>query len=65
VRRCGGVAARPVHGLEASEYLCRRYGWQHGTLQTLDAAERYELVVCYDVLQYLDTRARRARRSPS
>ena len=47
-------------GLEASEYLCRRYGWRQGTLQTLDASERYELVVCYDVLQYLDTRSARA-----
>jgi len=47
-------------GLESSEYLCRRYGWQHGTLQTLDAAARYELVICYDVLQYLDTPAARA-----
>ncbi len=44
-------------GLEASEYLCRRYGWRQGTLQTLDASEHYELVICYDVLQYLDTRA--------
>jgi SAM-dependent methyltransferase len=41
-------------GLEASEYLCRRYGWRHGTLQTLEPSERYELVVCYDVLQYLE-----------
>ena len=40
-------------GLESSEYLCRRYGWQQGTLQTLSARVRYELVVCYDVLQYL------------
>ena len=40
-------------GLESSEYLCRRYGWRHGTLQTLGAGESYELVICYDVLQYL------------
>jgi SAM-dependent methyltransferase len=40
-------------GLEVSAYLCRRYGWQHGTLQSLDTRERYELVICYDVLQYL------------
>jgi hypothetical protein len=48
-------------GLEASEYLCRRYGWLHGTMQSLSARERYELVICYDVLQYLTTEeARRA-----
>lgn len=40
-------------GLEYSEYLCRRYGWQQGSLATF-AAEPFDLVVCYDVLQYLD-----------
>ncbi len=40
-------------GLETSEYLCQRYGWQQGTLQTLGTRIRHELVVCYDVLQYL------------
>ena len=48
-------------GLEVSEYLCRRYGWRQGTLQTLNTAERYELVICYDVMQYLKpAEARRA-----
>jgi SAM-dependent methyltransferase len=41
-------------GLEFSEYLCQRYGWKQGTLQTLTARTCYELVICYDVLQYLD-----------
>jgi SAM-dependent methyltransferase len=40
-------------GLEASEYLCRRYGWQHGMMQSLTARQHYELVICYDVMQYL------------
>jgi SAM-dependent methyltransferase len=43
-------------GLESSEYLCRRYGWQHGTLQDFCAKEPFDLVVCYDVLQYLSAR---------
>ena len=48
-------------GLETSAYLCKRYGWRQGTLQTLRANERFELVICYDVLQYLDeTEARQA-----
>jgi SAM-dependent methyltransferase len=48
-------------GLEVSEYLCRRYGWRQGTLQTLATDERYELVICYDVMQYLNAaEARRA-----
>lgn len=43
-------------GLETSEYLCRRYGWQRGSLESWRAAP-FDLVVCYDVLQYLDDRA--------
>jgi len=41
-------------GLETSTYLCKRYGWRQGTLQTLRVSERFELVICYDVLQYLN-----------
>lgn len=41
-------------GLEASEYLCRRYGWVQGSLDTYQPAQPFDLVVCYDVLQYLD-----------
>jgi SAM-dependent methyltransferase len=40
-------------GLETSEYLCERHGWRHGTLESMPTDERFELVVCYDVLQYL------------
>ncbi len=48
-------------GLETSEYLCRRYGWLHGTLESFRSSERFDLVICYDVLQYLDdVAARRA-----
>ena len=42
-------------GLEYSEYLCKRYGWVQGSLATY-ADEPFDLVVCYDVLQYLDDR---------
>jgi len=41
-------------GLETSEYLCERYGWKHGQLETFTVATPFDLVVCYDVLQYLD-----------
>jgi SAM-dependent methyltransferase len=40
-------------GLEYSEYLCKRYGWVQGSLATY-ADDPFDLVVCYDVLQYLD-----------
>ena len=43
-------------GLETSEYLCQRYGWQHGRLETYRPEAPFDLVVCYDVLQYLDDR---------
>jgi SAM-dependent methyltransferase len=42
-------------GLEYSQYLCKRYGWTQGSLATF-RAEPFDLVVCYDVLQYLDDR---------
>jgi SAM-dependent methyltransferase len=42
-------------GLEYSEYLCERFGWTQGSLATW-SADPFDLVVCYDVLQYLDDR---------
>jgi len=47
-------------GFEYSEYLCQRYGWKQGALQELRMRQRFELVVCYDVLQYLDAVAARS-----
>src|ERR1700676_1603220 len=40
-------------GLELSDYLCRRYGWLQGSIETFRTRERFDLVICYDVLQYL------------
>lgn len=47
-------------GLEYSDYLCARYGWRQGALESYQCAERFDLVVCYDVLQYLSTAQARA-----
>jgi SAM-dependent methyltransferase len=41
-------------GLDASEYLCDRYGWVHGSVADFAPRRPVDLVVCYDVLQYLD-----------
>lgn len=41
-------------GLEASEYLCRRHGWRYGHIEQFRARTPFDLVICYDVLQYLD-----------
>lgn len=64
---CGmGLMKRPLlkalpraryTGLEISDYLCDRFGWQHGDLATWRSRQRFDLVVCYDVLQYLDRAA--------
>jgi 2-polyprenyl-3-methyl-5-hydroxy-6-metoxy-1,4-benzoquinol methylase len=48
-------------GLEVSQYLCSRFGWTLGSIVDFAAPEPYDLVVCYDVLQYLnDAQAARA-----
>jgi 2-polyprenyl-3-methyl-5-hydroxy-6-metoxy-1,4-benzoquinol methylase len=44
-------------GLEMSEYLCRRYGWEHCRIEDYRSALAFDLVICYDVLQYLEDRA--------
>ena len=41
-------------GVEASDYLCERYGWQKGSVVDFEAAPAFDLVVCHDVIQYLD-----------
>jgi trans-aconitate methyltransferase len=43
-------------GLEASDYLCARYGWIQGSVTDFAPRAPSDLVVCYDVLQYLDDR---------
>jgi SAM-dependent methyltransferase len=44
-------------GLDASSYLCERFGWIQGSVVDYAARRPSDLVVCYDVLQYLDDRA--------
>lgn len=46
-----------THGVEFSEYLCDRYGWERGTVEEYCSATPYDLVVCNDVLAYLDAAA--------
>lgn len=43
-------------GLETSEYLCERYGWEHGQVEAYRSTTPFDLVICYDVVQYLDAR---------
>lgn len=41
-------------GLEFSRYLCDRYGWVQGSLADWQTRQPFDLVICFDVLQYLD-----------
>ena len=51
-------------GLEYSEYLCQKYGWLNGSIADYRPRQPFDLVVCYDVLQYLDdTSAAKAMRN--
>ena len=49
-------AAR-YHGVEVSEYLCERLGWEHGSVVDYQAARPYDMVICQGVLPYLDARS--------
>jgi SAM-dependent methyltransferase len=42
-------------GIETSEYLCERYGWEQVRIENYKPPTPFDLVVCYDVLQYLDS----------
>ena len=51
-----GLPGARYTGLEVSPYLCDRHGWELGSLATWTHPRPFDLVVCYDVLQYLDDR---------
>lgn len=44
-----------VTGVEYSDYLCERHGWEHGSVVDYAGKPR-DLVVCADVLAYLNNR---------
>jgi len=41
------------HGVEFSEYLCERYGWERGSVVDYRSTQPYDLVICQGVLPYL------------
>ncbi len=43
-------------GLEISDYLCERYGWVQGSVSDYQPRRSFDLVICYDVFQYLGDR---------
>jgi SAM-dependent methyltransferase len=42
------------HGVEISDYLCQRYGWEHGSVLDYAARTPFDLVICQGVLPYLN-----------
>ena len=42
------------HGIEVSEHACQRYGWEHASVVDYEPTAPVDLVICSDVLQYLD-----------
>ena len=40
-------------GVEISDYLCQRYGWQQGSVVDYAASEPFDWVICQGVLPYL------------
>lgn len=43
-------------GLEVSEHLCREHGWTNASLATFKSRAPFDLIICYDVMQYLPER---------
>jgi SAM-dependent methyltransferase len=41
-------------GVEYSDYLCKQHGWRHGSAVDYQGRGQFDLIVCCDVLQYLD-----------
>lgn len=40
-------------GVEYSEYMCGKYGWEQGDAASYSPGKKFDLVVCQGVLQYL------------
>ncbi len=52
------------HGVEYSEYLCDRFGWEQGSVIDYRAKKPFDLVICQGVLPYLSAKdAKRAMRN--
>ncbi|MGJ7506481.1 methyltransferase domain-containing protein [Variovorax sp. GT1P44] len=41
------------HGVEFSDYLCGRYGWERGSVVDYQARKPFDFVICQGVLPYL------------
>lgn len=46
-----------IEGMDVSAYACREYGWRQQAIEDLEVEDTYDLVICHDVLQYLEGKA--------
>lgn len=44
-------------GVEFSEYLCQQHGWRQGSVVDYQGRGQFDLIICCDIVQYLDDRA--------
>ena len=47
-------------GVDVSEYACEKYGWELGSVSDYAPARSFDLVICHDVVQYLDDKDAKA-----
>ena len=41
-------------GIDPSEYMCRTHGWTQSTVADYRPRRKFDLVICQDVMQYMD-----------
>lgn len=46
-----------IEAFDASAYACKKFGWTCATLEEFASSKTYDLVVCHDVVQYLERKA--------
>ncbi len=49
-----------IDAFDVSTYACETYGWENASLETFETDKVYDLVICHDVVQYLDRAAAKA-----
>ena len=41
-------------GIDTSDYTCEEYGWLHSSIADFRSRSKFDLIICQDVLQYVD-----------
>ena len=43
-----------IDAFDVSAYACDKYGWENSSIESFQTDKVYDLVICHDVVQYLD-----------